>query len=346
MPLRLASFSIIKNESAILNPFLDQLETFFDVSFILDHGSVDGSAGLVRARGGKRFHLFDLNTAGYPQSEVATFFAHRIFSEVDPDFVFFLDCDEFLPFADRRALESWLQKHRKYDVLRLPWLNVCPANLGGDNIFASSFLRGPDQLEYTKIILCKTVRDLAPNFVVSQGNHQLITGGLAVKTWNVDDAYLIHIPVQSRVQLALKAVNGNRALKDDKKNLAKGLGRHWIVMATELATYAHSEQAIHHFALTYNQHGQLRAPTSQFDADQPPIYPKLEFEFPYIKSAYEEKSINLAAQIADFSKQGPYSRVDSAQIVVTNSAGEVVFGSLPKSSQELACICAKSTDTR
>jgi hypothetical protein len=98
----------MKNESPILDPFLDQISAFFDSAIILDHGSTDDSRAKVSARFDSKIELFQLKASGYPQAEVASLFAHRIFDRDSPDFLFFLDCDEFLPFQDRRELETFL----------------------------------------------------------------------------------------------------------------------------------------------------------------------------------------------------------------------------------------------
>jgi hypothetical protein len=322
MALRLASFTMMRNERAILNPFLDQLETFFDASFILDHNSLDDSRELVRARRLGHFHLFDIKAAGYPQSEVTTFFSHKIFSEIDPDFIFFLDCDEFFSFKDREELERWLHKNRKNDVLQLPWLNICPVDLGGGNIFAGSFLRGPDQIDNQKIILAKNICNADPQFVIAQGSHELSSKGGTIATWSADDKHIIHIPVQSRTQLAIKVASGYQTLKNDPKNLAKGLGYHWLAMANEFLACNQSDQAIHYLALNY-------AKRSRIEPDQATDWPTVDFKFPYVKSDYQETSAGLAAQICSFGRNS--EKAYSTQFTVTDSNGSIILESYDKS---------------
>ncbi|WP_206523637.1 hypothetical protein, partial [Mesorhizobium sp. M7A.F.Ca.US.007.01.1.1] len=48
--MRIASFTMFKNEEAILGPFCDQIDEFFDLSFFVDHSSVDNSSVLIRER--------------------------------------------------------------------------------------------------------------------------------------------------------------------------------------------------------------------------------------------------------------------------------------------------------
>jgi hypothetical protein len=327
MSLRLASFTMMKNEAAILNPFLDQLTEFFDASFILDHDSVDRSVELVCARGDSRLRLFRLKTAGYPQSEVTTFFAHRIFSETDADFLFFLDCDEFLPFANKQALEKWLVRNSNCDALKLPWLNVCPSNLEGSDIFRKPFSRGTPNGKYGKIILRKTVLEAAPTFIVAQGNHDIITTGAPIKVRETGDKYLIHIPVQSKLQLSLKAVTGSHALMADQSKLKNGLGRHWVFLATRLACHPQSDAEISEIALTYpglDQH--------QSDGETPQIS-KLDFEFPYVRSAYEEHPDDLAARIADLSKLADRSQTGDAYFI-SDIAGNIIMRSCCQSSSD------------
>ena len=74
-----------------------------------------------------------LNSTGYPQSQVASFFAQKIMKEFDPDFLF-LDCDEFLPFDTRQDLIGFLSDKADYHYLTYYWKNICPSNFDGSDI--------------------------------------------------------------------------------------------------------------------------------------------------------------------------------------------------------------------
>jgi hypothetical protein len=95
--MNLASFTLMRNERPILGPFMDQLHEFFDHSILLDHESTDGTLAYATEHAGPGIALYRLKSTGYPQSEVATRFLNRIMATTNADWVFFLDCDEFLP---------------------------------------------------------------------------------------------------------------------------------------------------------------------------------------------------------------------------------------------------------
>lgn len=73
MGLNISCFCMMRNESPILEPFLDQAVEFFDALYLVDHSSSDNSVDIVRRRKVRGLELFSLISAGYPQSELATF---------------------------------------------------------------------------------------------------------------------------------------------------------------------------------------------------------------------------------------------------------------------------------
>ena len=136
--MRLACFTMMKNETALLSPFLDQLAAFFDYSVILDHSSLDNAIDMIGARNDPSIEVFSLKSAGYPQSQAASFFARKIMKEADPDFLFF-DCDEFLPFDSREDLVDFLSDKTEYHYLTYYWKNTLLANLTGQTYSRANF---------------------------------------------------------------------------------------------------------------------------------------------------------------------------------------------------------------
>jgi hypothetical protein len=284
--MRLACFTMFRNEAAIMGPFLDQLATFFDHAVLLNHGSTDGGPDLVGARGDSRLQLLQLQAPGYPQAELATGFARRIFETVQPDFLFFLDCDEFLPFADRAALEAFLAPYKVRDGLSLRWHHICPENLDGGNIFARPFLRAEAPSEYTKVVLGKALAG-REGWTVSQGYHAVLTQpGVAVDIAPVTNPALFHIPVQSRAQFRFKVAAGARRIQRDRTLLERGEGAHWVALDREAARGELDAATMRGIALAY--------PTRP---SQPPVARSLDFSFPYLRSAYAETACTIAGQL-------------------------------------------------
>lgn len=217
---------MFRNEFSILGPFLDQVGEFFDTGIMVDHESTDGSVGFVKANLPAKFDLLHLKARGYPQSEIATFCAKHLFADSDVEWVFFLDCDEFLPFADRAALMERLSD-LDADMVTLQWRNVVPSDLGGGDIFSGTFEESGTLSTYPKIAVSRRVFERDANAKISQGHHAVISE-IAPRSVELTEAGLIHIPVQSKLRFALKIKSSAEHLLAERNLLSKGLGSHWI----------------------------------------------------------------------------------------------------------------------
>jgi Glycosyl transferase family 2 len=172
--MRLACFTMIKNEAALLPAFLDQLEAFFDYATILDHSSFDKTLEIISARNNPSIKVYSLDSTGYPQSQAASFFAKKIMEEDNPDFLFFLDCDEFLPFDTRDDLVYFLSDKTHYHYLYYYWNNICPSQFDGKDIFQRrEFLQCDVKSKIPKVILSKKLAEQPQSWFVHQGYHSL-----------------------------------------------------------------------------------------------------------------------------------------------------------------------------
>ncbi|MDR3532960.1 MAG: class I SAM-dependent methyltransferase [Rhodopila sp.] len=311
---------MLRNESSILEPFLDQIDTFFDHATFLDHESTDDSVETVRDRGSSAIELHKLKAPGYPQAAVATLFARRILKQSEPDFLFLLDCDEFLPFSDRSELESFLRGFKSFDALSLRWLNICPSRLDGGNIFSAPFLRAPEPSEtITKVVLSNRLAS-RDDWTVSQGYHLLLPqNGAALRVADVEDRQVYHVPIQSRTQFHFKIAAGARRLQQEAVNLRLHQGWHWVELARDLGFRQMSDDALTDIALCY--------------PDKPPPRPapraKLDFTFPYIRSLYQETAGSQSGQIIGLLRQfaHPEEAHQPGSFTVTDATGAVLFSS-------------------
>lgn len=316
--MKLACFTMFRNEAAILGPFLDQLTTFFDHAVLLNHGSTDGGPEMVAARGDDRLELLQLKAAGYPQSEVATGIAQRIFRTHAPDFLFFLDCDEFLPFADRAALESFLAPYRDRDGLTLRWQNVCPESLEGGDIFSGRFLRATAPSEYTKVVLGGRMAGRA-GWKVLQGYHGVEPPpGEALDIAAVGDTPLLHIPVQSRTQFRFKIAAGARRIARSHALRAAGLGAHWISLDERAARGELDAEALRQLAICYPE-----LPGA------PVAAAPLDFSFPYVRHPYCETGATISGQIEGLLQMldNPHGPTETGSFTVTDGSGSVLLSS-------------------
>lgn len=277
-----ACYAIIRNEEPILPAFLDQIEALFDVAFVVDHSSTDSSPSLIRGRLKNSVNLFHLAADGYPQSEIATFFTRFIRQEVEPDFLFYLDADEFLPFRDRAHFQHELRLLPDVSMLRLQTVNICPVHLDGRNIFSERFLVGRRGRGLTKIALTRHA-DMA--VVIHQGNHSASTAAGPALSSAPFHVPLYHVPVQSRIQITFKAIQGNNRLRFDDGKLKAGLGTHWVQLANQLADGIVSDEVLHRVALDYGDGG-MRCTQRQ----------EMEFPIPTVLSPYVETRSYVEAQ--------------------------------------------------
>jgi hypothetical protein len=317
---------MFRNEAAILPPFLDQIEAFFDHAVLLNHGSSDNGPAYVRSRSGPKIELFHLKAAGYPQSAVATYFAHQIMSRHDPDFLFFLDCDEFLPFSSRSELESFLSGKERFDALLLGWLNICPTSLDGGNIFAAPFLRAPRiNKTLSKIVVTRRLAGRS-DWVVIQGYHWVrSSSGMPIhisNRSNVDDQAIYHIPVTSRTQFYLKIAVGAETLRQERLNLRRNQGWHWVELDQDLAVHQLSSERLTRIALHYADEGPE-------EPEEPEPTRNLEFSFPYIHSPYSETAESQAGQIRGLIQlfRRPEALRDSSSFTVVDEDGGILFSS-------------------
>ncbi|QND52677.1 hypothetical protein HB779_12750 [Phyllobacterium sp. 628] len=314
MGLNIACFCMMRNESPIIEPFLDQCAEFFDTLYLVDHSSTDKSLELAENYGLSGLQLFNLVSRGYPQSELATFFAHHAFDSSQADYVFFLDCDEFLPFSNRAALEAFLLDNQGHDIIELPWLNICPNDLAGGNIFERSFRRGIEPSKYVKVILSKSAHQKADNLKVHQGYHAVVAPGHNLTVGKPGKSWLLHIPIRSRVQITFKLVAGHNRLVLEGGLLKKKEGTHWKDLANELRFRKHSDDFLVDLALNYP------AMSGQSDEQE------LDFTFPYIKSKYMESSdYVMMSSIALLSDVNVVDESNDYSFTLIGSSGKIML---------------------
>lgn len=105
--MKLAAISMIRDEADIIGTFLRHLAALFDLVFLLDQRSSDGTSQVIqdacKARPG--WSHWHMDFAGRHQKEATTLFMARAFEE-GADAVFFLDCDEFIEVRTRADFEA------------------------------------------------------------------------------------------------------------------------------------------------------------------------------------------------------------------------------------------------
>ncbi len=286
--MKLASFTMFRNEASILGAFLDQLDEFFEHKILVNHESSDNSTEIVRARKSAGTELFHLKSSGYPQSQLATYFAHRVFEHSNADWLFFLDCDEFLPFRSRDELvRAILDKSPGHDLLSLHWRNLLPRRLDGEDIFSSGFLTLPTPSKFEKIILSRRLVERARNLIVQQGYHGADAPGITISRNDLSERGLFHIPVPSKYRFAAKIKASGQKLIGEAALNARGLGYHWVGYHLQL-----EQQGLTNFDFA---RAALHYPGTNDPVPDAPV--DVDFKFDYVKTPYKENYEDLFTQL-------------------------------------------------
>ncbi|WP_082507882.1 class I SAM-dependent methyltransferase [Methylobacterium sp. Leaf113] len=315
---RLAFFTMCRNEASILGPFIDQVSEFFDIGVIVDHSSTDRSTSLIKENLPSKFDLHYLKARGYPQAELATFYTKRIFDTTDADWLFFLDCDEFLPFSNRRQLNEALSDIGSADIATLQWKNIVPVNLDGANIFGGEFEEAAALSKYPKIAVSRSFYERDPQLIVTQGCHH-VNSTKQPKVTELSDKGLYHIPVQSKLRFSVKIKFSADKLIRERKLLSQGLGSHWIDYKNLIAQQGAAGFDFKSAALSYPD-GFMNTD----DKSRP-----LNFKFDYIRSAWIE---NYDAIISDL-YQSELPGELSTNFVVYDESGVIFTASDPSISE-------------
>lgn len=103
--MKLAVVSMIRDEVDILRAFLQHVSEVFDLGFLLDHRSSDGSQEMLDdfCSGFPGWNYFKLDFPGRHQRDMSNIFMRRAF-EAGADAVVFLDADEFIGCTKQELL--------------------------------------------------------------------------------------------------------------------------------------------------------------------------------------------------------------------------------------------------
>jgi len=223
--LIIAAVSMFANEEVVADAFAKQVSSLFDFGLFAAHNSSDRTTEILAHRG----HNVEMEIAssGYPQAETMSRLMRKAF-ENGADYVFPLDFDEFLPFANKAALEIAMRDSMGSELIFVKWRNI----------FSPQFELPIDKRLYNyvhehsqigKVIVSRNswIRD--PELSLTQGNHNVVST-IALKKSQAHFR-LLHIPIQSRWQFAQKIFRGSVVAMRQQKIDGDASGLHWVDMA-------------------------------------------------------------------------------------------------------------------
>jgi hypothetical protein len=205
--MKLAAISMIRDEADLIGTFLSHLAALFDLVFLLDQRSSDGTSEVIQHACRQRpgWSHWHMDFAGRHQKEVTTLFMGRAF-EVGADAVFFLDCDEFIDVrnrADLDAIAARMLERAKYGFFT--WKACVPLRLDRwpFNPRDKVWIAGKDT-PVEKVAVPRTLFAAAPGLRIGQGSHRVHDPAGKVLRGGVPVGSLLHIPVRSRHQFLQK----------------------------------------------------------------------------------------------------------------------------------------------
>ncbi|HET9908419.1 MAG TPA: class I SAM-dependent methyltransferase [Anaerolineales bacterium] len=250
------ALALVKNEGDIIAAWLSHICELFDLVYIADHQSTDGTREylLDQAKSQNKIHLFSFEGTGYFQSEITNKLTQIAIEENSDVWLFPLDADEFLPIPSKLDFISHLNKFKSDQILLLNWQNHIPLYLQYDQEinFNTPFLRPSQPGLYDKVaVKSGTIRKM--NWTFTQGNHAVATeaGTLAGLDAKVRFSSLIHIPIRSVDHFTLKCIQGNIATYQLANWRTRG-PLHWHEMLTSsLRSGSINPDLIRGFAQSY-----------------------------------------------------------------------------------------------
>ena len=270
--LSVTAVAMVKNEADIIAVFASHLLALFDDIVIVDHQSDDGTWEFLTELAAQypRVEILRLKEQSYVQSVTMTHVIRDRPRVREADWVFFLDADEFLPFANREDFHAALTTHRRCPVISLHWKNLIPATYWKSVVDISNtteFFAPPALSPFQKIAFQPARLNLA-NTIVAQGNHTLIEAlnGLEIQSFEANFS-LLHLPIRSVDQLLLKLNQGVLAYQKIGRARDEGHGTHWSKMKEATVDQKVSDAFLNAMAVDYSEDKQSLAPIDSNDLE-------------------------------------------------------------------------------
>lgn len=210
--MKIVAVTRIRNDEDIVEAFVQHHAGMLDHHIFLDNGSDANTLKILSEMkdDGYRLSVYRTDATIFAEAVQNTFLLHRA-TELDADWVIFLDCDEFI---DERFLGTSLRMHLAglpLNVLCVPMTvrNYLPT--AGDNeaepiVPLRLRHRDPRPVDLPKVIARGTLGRLGAT--VERGNHAVSLNGDSVPMRNDPRLILAHYPSRSGWQLLAKALVG------------------------------------------------------------------------------------------------------------------------------------------
>jgi glycosyltransferase involved in cell wall biosynthesis len=207
------AIALAKNEGDIIRAWMSHTCALFDMVYVVDHLSIDGTREflLQMAEARDNIKVFSFEHPGYFQAGITNQLAEIAAHDYPDSWIFPLDADEFLSITSRAELLSRIKDVQSDWILRLHWKNCMPMCLTADKefTFASPCLISPFRGVFNKVAIHSSAFT-NKNWRFVQGNHRIkdSSGNTVVGDTQIDLVEMLHMPIRSLDHFALKCIQG------------------------------------------------------------------------------------------------------------------------------------------
>ncbi len=210
--MKIISFTMVNNESEIIESFVRYNYNFVDEMVIIDNGCTDSTIKILRnmISEGYKIKIFDESLEAYNQYRLDNKYLNKIIDELEPDLILPLDADEFV-ISDGNPREMM----EKLDLNKIHYVNwqwyVLTENDNTDELFIPKKLNYrlrktvwnySDQTPVTKVIIpAQYYKKL--HLTLSMGHHTVF-GNNKVEINNISNIRFAHYRAISEDQLIYK----------------------------------------------------------------------------------------------------------------------------------------------
>lgn len=246
--------AMARNEAARTHDVMRHFCALFDRVVLVDHLSEDDTARIARGYDGvadTEVVVLRGEDKGYYQSEYMSAVANALIAERRTDWIFFLDFDEFLPFASAADFRQALVHLSEQQVIHGHWVNLAPRGSVTGSLQGCEAIVGPTVSNYVKIAL--NARRLPDGVItVCQGNHAVVLPGQEAPSEGEQGFGLFHIPVTNPDALRRKVAQGVHALAETKGKDTI-LGGHWRELEANIERLVADNDLAREVALNYGR---------------------------------------------------------------------------------------------
>lgn len=251
LPQKLMVVAMVRNEQIRMHDFMRHVCALFDRVLIIDHCSTDDTARIALSYQGvnhTKVLVLRGEDPGYYQKEYMTACANAIIKEACAEWIFFLDIDEFLPFANAREFKRALSAYREFPVIRMHWRNIALKKLDPATVQGAEGILAPTSC-VTKIAIHASALGCMDISVVD-GNHELKLTGFgfphSVPIIHAFDLY--HVPIYGKEALQRKIELTIRAFTEAK---GKNTPAHLCEMKQGMESSVFNDAMLQGFAIDY-----------------------------------------------------------------------------------------------